>query len=74
MVTKQNPYDKTSTTRQGKHLKRLAKSKGRRTVVDLDGDRLAELEALKNLGYAKNNADVIRRAIREAHERAQAEA
>jgi hypothetical protein len=71
VVTKQNPYDKTSSKRQGKHLKGLAKSKGRRTVVDLDLDRLTEIEALKSLGYGKSSADVIRRAIREAHDREQ---
>lgn len=67
MTDRKNPYDKTSTKRQGAHLDRLAASKGKRTVIDLDGEHLAKLDALVSSGYGVSKADVIRRALDDAH-------
>lgn len=67
MAEKKDPYDKTSTKRQGAHLERLAAGQGKRTVIDLDGDRVAKLDALVAAGYGSSKAEVIRRALDEAH-------
>lgn len=69
MTGKKNPYDKTSTKRQSAHLDRLAANKGQRTVIDLDGERIEQLQALIEAGYGSSKADVIRRAIHDAHTR-----
>lgn len=68
MSTKKD-YDKTRTKRANAHLVRLAESQGKRTVVDLDRDRVAKLEALRQQGYGATNADVVRRALDEAYDR-----
>jgi hypothetical protein len=68
MATKRD-YDRTRTKRANAHLERLTESQGKRTVVDLDRDRVAKLKALKDLGYGTTNAEVVRRALDEAHER-----
>ena len=64
---KKNPYDTTSTKRQGSHLERLAADGGERKVVDLSGAHMRKLDDLKAAGYARSAADVIRRAIDDAH-------
>lgn len=60
---------KTSTKRQVEHLGRLEQEGGKRMVVDLSGEELEMRNALKEDGYATTNADVMRRALREAHAR-----
>lgn len=67
MTAKKDPYDKTSTKRQGAHLERLAATQGKRKVIDLDGDRLAKLDELRAAGYGASDAEVFRRALDEAH-------
>lgn len=68
-MTIKRDYDKTRTKRANAHLERLVESRGKRTVIDLDRDRAEKLEALKQRGYGATNADVVRRALDEAHER-----
>ncbi len=63
---KKNPYDKTSTKRQGAHLERLEDAKGKRLPVDLTGEHLAKIDALVGAGYGKSKVGVIRRAIDDA--------
>lgn len=58
---------KTSTKRQVEHLGRLEQEGGKRMVVDLSGEELEMRNALRDDGYATTYADVMRRALREAH-------
>ncbi len=67
MVEKKNPYDKTSSERQGAHLGRLTESGGKPVRVDTSGDDLALLDALVDSGYAPSRAEAYRKAMREAH-------
>lgn len=60
---------KTSTKRQVAHLGRLEQEGGKRMVVDLSGEELEMRNALKDEGYGATYADVMRRALREAHAR-----
>jgi hypothetical protein len=64
-----NPYDTTSSRRQGTHLARLAETSGKRTVVDLDGPQVAALTHLVATGYGTSRSGAIRRAIDEAYVR-----
>lgn len=67
MPSKKLSYDYTSTQRQNAHLERLAAQKGQRTVIDLDAERLARLQALIDAGFGSSKAEVIRRAIDAAY-------
>lgn len=71
MSTKENPksdpYDRTSTKRAKNALQRLADRNGKRLPIDFDGTYLEMLDALKATGYGKTSADVLRRALAEAH-------
>jgi len=69
MTDKKNPYDRTSTKRQGAHLERLQENKGGRLPVDLDGERLTKLVALVDAGYGESKAAVIRNAIDEVYKK-----
>ncbi|MBC3871510.1 hypothetical protein [Undibacterium oligocarboniphilum] len=69
MNEKKNPYDRTSTKRQSAHLERLQEANGKRLPVDLDGERLAKLDALVSAGYGDSKAAVIRKAIDEAYKK-----
>ena len=60
---------KTSTKRQVEHLGRLEQEGGKRMVVDLSGEELEMRNDLKENGYGASYADVMRRALREAHAR-----
>jgi hypothetical protein len=59
----------TPTQRAKAHLERLAKSAGKRVVVDLGEIECTALEVLVERGYGGTQSDVIRRAIVEAAER-----
>lgn len=69
MSEKKNPYDKTSSARQGAHLGRLAESGGKPVRVDTSGPDLALLDELVSSGYAPSKAEAYRKAMREAFER-----
>lgn len=69
MTAKKIAYDKTSTRRQEAHLSRLVKSKGKRKVIDLDGEHVVKLAELRAAGFGTTDADVFRRLLDEAHER-----
>lgn len=58
-----------STQRQKSYLQRLAEGKGRRVLLDLDGANAAMLDELIASGYGVSQADVLRRALREAYGR-----
>lgn len=55
--------DLTRTVRQVAHLDRLAESKGKRIVADLDAPAREAMEALLAGGYGANQVAVIRRAL-----------
>lgn len=61
--------DLTRTPRAKAHLERIAADRGKRIVVDFDGEHRTFLEELIDAGYEDNQSDVLRRAVREAHER-----
>lgn len=69
MPNKKDQYDHTRTQRAKAHLERLTEAKGQRLPVDFDADRLGKIDELVAEGYGRNKADVIRRAVDEAHER-----
>ena len=56
----------TSTERAKRHLDRLAESKGKRLLVDLDALPTQMLEALKAHGYGDTNKAVVSRALMDA--------
>ncbi len=66
---KKDPYDKTSSKRAASHLERLAEAGGKRLPIDLGAEHLAKLEELKTAGYGSSAANVIRKAIEDAHAR-----
>jgi len=66
---KKDPYDRTSSKRAASHLERLAGAGGKRLPIDLGAEHLAKLEDLKTAGYGATAANVIRKAIEEAHAR-----
>lgn len=65
--------DHTRTRRAKAHLERLAKSEGKRVVVDLGELERTALEMLVERQYGRTQSDVIRRAIVEAAEREESE-
>lgn len=67
MTDKKDPYDTTSSRRQAAHLERLAATKGKRKVLDLDGEDVAKLDALRDGGYGKDDRAVLRRALDDAY-------
>jgi hypothetical protein len=69
MAGNNNRYDKTRTKRSAAHMERLNASNGGRTTVDFDEDGRNQLAELKESGYGSNKAAVIRRAVKEAHEK-----
>lgn len=56
----------SNTARAKAHLERLAESRGKRVVVDLNADERASLERLVATGYAENQSAAIRLAITSA--------
>ena len=58
--------DTSRTKRQGEYLDRLAEAKGKRLVVDLDVTGKTYLETLLTAGYGTNQAEVVRKALRDA--------
>lgn len=69
MAEKKNPYDKTSTARQGAHLGRLAETGGKPVRVDTSGPDLELLAELVASGYAPSMSEAYRKAMRDAHQR-----
>lgn len=61
--------DVTRTPRAKAYLERIAADRGKRIVVDFDGQHRTFLEELIDAGYEDSQSDVLRRAVREAHER-----
>lgn len=67
-LTKPARYDYTSSQRANRALERLAARQGKRLPIDLDGTHLTMLDQLKEANFGKTAAEMIRRAIKEAHE------
>ena len=64
--------DVTRTKRVKEFSQRLKDAKGQRVSLDLDGELAGFLAELKAGNYAGENAtqaDVLRKALREAHDR-----
>lgn len=61
--------DVTRTERQEGYLERLEGAKGKRLVVDLDAPAREALEALRLAGYGATQAEVVRKALKQAEQR-----
>lgn len=55
--------DPTRTKRAKEHLARLAKSKGKRLLVDLDASGREALDALLGHGYGKSQREVVIKSL-----------
>ena len=72
MTTQPTPKrgkDSTRTPRQKRYLDRLEADTGKRVVIDLSREGREQLEQMIAAEYGTNQADVMRRALSEAHER-----
>lgn len=67
-IVKKDPYDTTSSKRQVTYLQKLTDEGGKRLSTDFSADDLHRLNALQEAQFGSTTAEVIRNAIRLAHQ------
>lgn len=68
VIVKKDPYDKTSAARQVSYLQKLTDDGGKRVVTDFSADDVKRMMELQAAHFGETNAEVIRNAIRQAHQ------